>query len=530
MTNRTLNPRHLLTVLVLLGIALRVWAWAAGPSLWLDEMLLSRNILDFPLRDLLTRPLMLDQVAPRGFLLVEKLSVLLLGPSEYALRLFPLLCSIAGIVLFRRLAERMLVGFAVPFAVAVYALGIPFIKYGAEVKQYGADGLVTVVLLLLALDLRGRDASRRRLLAAGAAGFLVIWFSQASVLVMAGIGLAFALEWLLGRDPRVRRALFTTIPMWAVASGVAVVLGLRSMTPSTKGFMDEFWLGGFLPLPVRLSGLRWFWDRSLTMFTDPALLRYALPELFLILALVGLVVLWRQRRDLSLLLIGPLLMGLIAAIAHQYPYQGRLMVYLIPGLLLAISAGAEGVRRLLAQAHPAVGAAGMAALLAFPVMALVKNPPPYDIEHHRALQGYLQQHRQPGDAVWAFPLTRIGLLYYGPEYGIHPGDWKTSVCDPDDTRAYLRDLDRYRGTPRLWVFSSLQRAFRSVRPAIAGYLGTIGVKRDSLSFPSLRFTTVFLELYDLSDSTRLAAASSATFPVKPMATDPRPGCRPWAKD
>jgi hypothetical protein len=69
--------------LVVLGTALRLWAYVWDTSLYLDEILLSRNILDLPLRELLTRPLRLDQVAPRGFLFVEKLAVLLLGQGEH---------------------------------------------------------------------------------------------------------------------------------------------------------------------------------------------------------------------------------------------------------------------------------------------------------------------------------------------------------------------------------------------------------------------------------------------------------------
>ncbi|HEV8198245.1 MAG TPA: hypothetical protein VGP87_16495, partial [Gemmatimonadales bacterium] len=102
--------------------------------------------------------------------------------------------------------------------------------------------------------------------------------------------------------------------------------------------------------------------------------------------------------------------------------------------------------------------------------------------------------------------------------------------DPTDTRAYLRDLDRYRGVPRLWVISAMHRAFRSVRPAVRGYLGTIGVLRDSLTLPSLRNGVVSIDLFDLSDTTRLGSARAETFPVTPMATDPKPGCRPWTRE
>src|SRR5215468_5001538 len=101
------QPR-ILFFLVLLGIALRAWAYFRDTSLYLDEILLSRNILQLPLGHLLTKPLALDQVAPRGFLLIEKLSVIIFGPNEMALRLVPFLCGTASLFLFRRLAEKML--------------------------------------------------------------------------------------------------------------------------------------------------------------------------------------------------------------------------------------------------------------------------------------------------------------------------------------------------------------------------------------------------------------------------------------
>ena len=106
--------RRLLTALVLLGVALRAVAYFGNSSLWLDEILLSRNIIELPMRELLLAPLALDQVAPRGFLFVEKLAVTAFGPHELALRLFPFLCGLASVVLFRRLAERTLTGAAVP--------------------------------------------------------------------------------------------------------------------------------------------------------------------------------------------------------------------------------------------------------------------------------------------------------------------------------------------------------------------------------------------------------------------------------
>jgi len=511
---------------VLLGVALRVWAYAGNPSLWLDEILLSRNILGLTIGELATQPLRLDQVAPRGFLIVEKVAVEAFGGNELALRLFPCLCAVASVFLFRRLAARALDGLAAPFALAVFAIGVPFINYGAQVKQYSVDVTATILLLVLALELRRPDATTRRLLLTGAVGFVIIWFSQASVLVMGGIGVALAVEWLLSRHRATGRALVITIPMWAAASLVAIVIGLRSMTPATREFMDDFWRGGFAPLPPGLATVTWFWRQLTSMFSDPTLLRYRWPVVFTLTMLAGFVALWRWRREVALLLLGPVLAAMAAAATHQYPFRGRLILYLMPIVVLAVAAGAELVRRAASRLHLSLGGAAMAALFVVPIVAF--DFPPYEIEHHRAVLGYLQQHRKPSDVVYVFPLSRIGMLFYGPRYGLQPTEWTTAACDRNDTRAYLRDVDRYRGTARLWVLTSVSAPFRSARSAVRRYLTTIGVKRDSLSLRSIR-GEVTLELFDLSDAARLQVAAAERFPVDPMPTDPRPGCRPFAR-
>jgi hypothetical protein len=358
----------------------------------------------------------------------------------------------------------------------------------------------------------------------------VIWFSQASVIVMGGLGLAIAVEWLFSRDRASGRALVSTIPMWAAASVVAIVAGLRSMTPSTREFMDDFWRGGFVPTPVTPVGtIRWLWTQALSAFTDPTLLRYSWPALFLCIAAIGVVALWRRRRDVALLLIGPFSVAMVAAVAHQYPLRGRLMFYLMPALVVTIAAGAEWIRQDAGSVHRALGAVTMAALLGPAVMGLVRDHPPYEIEHHRAILGYLQQHRQPGDRVHVFPLSRMGVLFYGPQYGLELSDWETSVCDRNATRPFVRDIDKYRGEPRVWLLTAGNRAYSSARSAVRGYLNAIGTKRDSLVLPSLTYGTVSLELFDLSDSTKLRTTDAESFPVQPMATDPRPGCRPWIR-
>jgi len=73
--------------LLVVGAALRLVQYSSEASLWLDELALAQAIISTDLVALLTRPLPFDQVAPKGFLLFQKLAVLTLGPGDLALRL-----------------------------------------------------------------------------------------------------------------------------------------------------------------------------------------------------------------------------------------------------------------------------------------------------------------------------------------------------------------------------------------------------------------------------------------------------------
>ena len=525
---RALTGSRALTILVLIGVILRLWAYLADTALYLDEILLSYSILDLPLFDLLTRPLPLDQVAPLGFLLVERCSVTIFGHNEFALRLFPFVCAIVSLILFRHLVERVLTGVGPTVALFVFAIGFPFIRYAVVVKQYELDVMAAILLMLIAFNLRDRCTTTKRLLLLGLVGFAVISFSQASVLVMAGLGFAFAVDWLMSRDENALRALLFTVPLWAAASFLAVIIGVRSMTPSTRTFMDDFWAAGFIPHPFRgVSALHWFWESLTSLFSDLTLLRYRWPVVFVVVALVGVIVLWRRSRSLALFLLCQFTIAIVAAAAQQYPLRGRLALWLLPAALLAVAAGAECIRTRADSLHPIVGAIFLVALLVPPVIALAEAPPPYEIEHHKDFLSYLQKNRRPGDIVYVFPLPSIGVRFYGPRFGLQRTDWIAGVCDRNETRAYIKDVDLFRGAPRLWILTGGSRPFRFARAAVLQYLGAIGKRTDLLSLPSSTYGSVTLELYNLSDPTRLSQADAETFPAPPMATDPRPGCREW---
>jgi hypothetical protein len=531
------RPAFLWT-LVAIGAALRIFQYASDTSFWFDELSLVRNIVHMSEAQLATEPLRYDQVAPVGFLVAEKAISRALGESDLAFRALLLPVGLAALVLFVPLARRLLDGYAVPFAVAMFAIGAPFIRYCAEVKQYGIDMASVIAMSLVTLRLRDPDADTgARCVAAGLLGAVLVWFSQATILILAGLGGALLLAWLIERDAPTARALRIAVPIWAAACVAGLVVAQRLVSSSTQAFMDQFWRlrGGFPPWPIRKAGdLVWPWNRVRELFAEDMLLRYPWPALYAVLAGIGLIVLWRRRRAGAFVLLGPFAAAVFASVAQQYPFRARLVLYLAPAFVLVVAQAAESLRAFASRWHPALGFACLAALFAGPASSFVRFPPPYFVEDHKSVLAYVREHRQPGDVVFVYPYEIEAVERYGAEYGLAPGDYEVGQCSKNDRRAFLRDVDRYRGRARVWFIGGAVPPFQPPRQTVEAYLSTIGVPLRSIVVPGARpIAPVSAILFDLSDRKRLEAASAETFPmVKPPAGSPMAfplNCGTWVE-
>ncbi len=464
---------------------LRFWQYFANTSLWIDEIALAENVIRTPLPALVGEPLALDQVAPPGFLAALKFATAALGPTELALRLFPFLCGLAALILFAALAWRTRPGWTSVLATGIFALLPTLIAYSAEAKQYATDVCASVALTLLALGLRDKHgASGSRFLFAGLAGALAVWFSAGAVFMVAGLGGALTVLALRDEPPRVPAGLAGVLGIWAASAASAVTLGLHTLTPATREYMRHFW--------------------------QPSLPRPAV----LVIVLLSCLVLWRTRPQAAPLLFGPSLAALLAAAAHQYPFSGRAILFLAPATLLAVSDGAGWIVEGLARVHvPRPLTTAVAILL---VAATFWHSPVYRREEARSVLASVAARRQPGDAIYVYYGAERAMRFYAPRVGILPSEAIYGTCHRGHPREYLRELDRLRGNPRVWVvFSHASPAEQSV---MSGYLGAIGRRHGTFQAAGAA-----AELYDLSDSDRLQTSTAETYPVSE--NDPELGTR-----
>jgi hypothetical protein len=530
-------PQRVATLALLaIGVVLRGWQYLANSSLWIDEAALARNIIDRPMAALVG-PLDYAQVAPIGFLLIEKVLVVTLGTSEYVLRAFPLCCGLLALFVFRRVAERALSGWAVPFAVGLFGLGTPFIYFSSQLKQYSSDVAVALVLLLGAIVVRDHDVTPRRAWLFGLLGAGAVWVSQAAVFILIGLAIAFGVLVLRERDRATGRALLVTLVLWASSASAAAGLTLQSVTSTDAEYLRWFWADGFMPMPPRSAAdtvwifnkLTWaFGDFEAGMGRITGGLGYRWSAIFTVVMLMGLWSFWRSRRDVALFLMLPLAIVAALSAAQIYPFTARLFLFLTPGLLLATAAGAAHVLSVWPSRLQALTPVVIAVLGGAPIYAAASALPPFWLQHLRPVVAHLATRARADDRIYVYYAAGQAYHYYAARAGLSLERTVFGQCAAGDPRAYLRQLDTLRGEARLWVIVSHAQRNGQEAALLLEYLDRIGRRLDAIVVAGTNGRPIDAALgllYDLSDPGRLASVTSATYPIVPGPLTAPPG--PW---
>jgi hypothetical protein len=169
------------------------------------------------------------------------------------------------------------------------------------------------------------------------------------------------------------------------------------------------------------------------------------------------------RWQWSLALLGSTLLALLASGLVNYPFKGRLILFLIPSTLLAIGKGLEYLVHLLPLRRPwslAAGLFGACALLWAPVSstseALAQRRSfPYR-EDLKPVLASMQKQGRPDDFVVLYDQVGITYEYYAPFYGLDNGDALRLENNRNHPRRYRREMDALPRDQRTWlVFSSV---------------------------------------------------------------------------
>jgi hypothetical protein len=457
---RTRAISLLLAAAIVLGVGLRLKHYFARNAYWHDEASLVLNIFEKTATELMG-PLSSAQAAAPGFLLLERGVYVLLGRSELAMRLPPLLASMAGIALFALLAWRVFGERAPSVAlllIVLWGCSERLIWHAAEAKQYSVDVLVSLALLSVAL--RQTRSHVHRLITSAAIASVAIWFSHPTAFVFGGISLA-----LVPSMWRTRRDLLTWLACNALFGVSFIALYFASVRNQQVAALYQYWAPQFVDFSRPWSIPGWFLRQLQSLCNYPFDLG---GPVLMPLAIVGGISLWRhgrrgghdgadgddgerrRGREVVRVLLMPAALVLVAAALKQYPFTGtRLTLFLAPNVFLLAGFGVvalldwaarrkHGARhwRRLAIAVPAY----LLAVAAWWAAVYIVRPPVYG--NMPAVVRYVAAHDAPQDVFFVNKISEFRCYW------------------PDVPQQQLRDakeLDAHVPDGRFWLVLSYRK-------------------------------------------------------------------------
>ena len=446
---------YLSLISLIFGVLVRLRLYFNNRSLWYDEASLAINIVDRSYAELL-KPLDYNQAAPPLFLWLEKFSVQLLGNNEYALRLFPLVSGIIALGLFYKLAVRFTSGLTTPIAIALFASLKYTVYYSAEAKPYASDLMVALVLFLLLRANSRPTLPSKNIIFLSLIGAVSIWISYPSIFILSGVELFFLLS---SPFPKLPKILLNRLPMYTSWLLSFVGLYVATVVPTMNNdFLVSSWNQRYPDSPFDII---WLLD-SLGRFFHKPLGFWSITDGIAIIAFVaGCIALYRQNKFNLLLLNTPILVTIVAAYLHKYPFRGRLILFLAPFAIIIL---AEGIVFLLTQFRYRyryiflIGCVVTISLLSPPLILssqAIIHPSWFNFDHIRPAIEYIKSNQQPEDIIYVFPRAQGQFIYYASRYDFSPenyilGTQKLPDKDTPNPKQYLEEISQLKGKQRIW--------------------------------------------------------------------------------
>ncbi len=324
----------------LIGSILRIGFFWMDSSFWGDEAAVALNLKERSFSEL-GKPLDYGQHAPLLYLLVEKGLNELAGSSEHVLRSPSLVASLLSILLYFCWLRRTTRGDVLPVAFLLFALNPRLILYSAQLKPYAIDVVGCLVVCLCAFQVHRYNYQSSWLALFALVGCVLVWLSFPVVFVLAGVGLTLIVNrWFHGYRRHCSRVILLAL-LWLISFLFNQYLITHHSLASEP--LRNFWEGSnaFPPLaPTSLREVRKLFRIFLRPFADPLWgsggVLIGLPAVFW---LVGLLKLMRSDPITAGICLLPVVLTFLASGFKLYPFEGRLLLFLVPLFLLPVAWG-----------------------------------------------------------------------------------------------------------------------------------------------------------------------------------------------
>lgn len=410
---RTSLLEHAQWWLVGLGVLLRLKHLLENRPFWLDEAGAAVSISGRSFLEIIAHHEIMPEFArpPMLFMLIERFFISVFGNNEISLRAFPFICGVGALFVFWRLVARVLERHAALLALALFILLDPLVYYSAELKQYSTDLVCALILAFVSINFLRKELDVKKAVFVAVVGALVLWFSNAMVFVLPGIGGVF----LWDRFSRQKRAeIFRFLAgafFWLISFAVIYKLSLSQMVGNTD--LKDTWPGAFRTGPlVSLETLQWVWRVLIRSLSNPVGIKWVV--LSFPLCCWGAFNTFKKQRNIFFVLLTPIILTLLAAMAGKYPFAGRVILFLVPAYVIFISAGAADVfERIVKKGHRQIASFCLILLFAQPVVEATYNFfHARGIVDNRRMIDFFSEQYEPGDFVYLNTSGQQPFWYY----------------------------------------------------------------------------------------------------------------------
>ena len=492
-------------IIIIFAIIIRLIQYISNRSLWADEAVLALNIVNRSYSEL-TQPLDYDQVAPIGFLWIEKFLVNLLGNNEYALRLFPLIVGIISLFIFAIIARRYLDNLGRVIAILLFSTLSSIVYYSTEVKQYSTDILISLLLCYLLAPYGRKKLTSYPIIIKSILVVIFLWLSHPAIFILAAMVLVELVNVILKKNTDQLKQK-TIIYASGLLSFTILYFGFLNQANDNQNLLNS-WGDAFPNHPLNII---WYFDAFGKFFYKPLGFEYYkifgfvinLDAIAIALFILGCFAYFQKNKIIFCILLFPLLTTFAGAALQLYPFRSRVVLFLAPFFIIAI---AEGINWIFTRKFHYIITIFLACLIiltiAYPVVeSSTSYVKPQQKEEIKEVINYIQQREQPQDVLYIYQRGIYQFLYYAKKYGYQPGDYILGVEDLDiydgskfseaEFQRYKNDLDKLRGNSRVWLLFSHVTRNTEYKP-IKKYLDTIGTEIDIFEAKG-----AFVHLYNL---------------------------------
>lgn len=465
-------------IVISLGIMLRLAQFLFNRSLTEGEAALALNIIERSYAALL-KPLDYVQAAPVGFLMLQRSAVTIFGMNDYALRIFPLIAGIVSLLLFYEVAKKTLSKKAVSIALILFAVGDHLIYFASEVKQYSSDVTITLLIILAAIYVLNNNFSIKHMLLFSSVSAISCWFSHPALLTICAATIVLVFAIILNKKWQSLAWLCISVIPIIISFAINYSVFLKPLTEHRE--LLDCWHYSFMPFPpTSFADIKWFGYVFLRIFKFPVGL--SIYELFLAVMsfFFGCIMLFLKKRNILMLLFLPIILTLIASGLQKYPFEGRLLLFITPSMVLIIAAGIDFIRGKVAQVSNILSISLTCLLLVHPVLLagyhLIKPRAPEEL---RPIMYYVNNQYQKGDIVYVYYASLNAFKYYS-QISDYTYDYTTGIESRSELVNYYKDLRKLKGNKRVWVILSHIATVHSVNEEklFVSYLNILGSKLD----------------------------------------------------